>query len=69
MDLPPGIQFSRSEPSKEIRVQAEQSDVEYVINRLITHALDEEGTGYLVRVRWAGYDQGSDTWEAAASIP
>jgi Integrase core domain len=27
MDLPPGIQFSRPEPSKEIRVQAEHSDV------------------------------------------
>jgi hypothetical protein len=36
---------------------------------LITHALAEAGTGYLIRVRWAGYDQGSDTWEPAANIP
>jgi Chromo (CHRromatin Organisation MOdifier) domain len=69
MDLPPGIQFSRPEPSKEIRVQAEQSDVECVIDRLITHALDEEGTWYLISVRWAGYDQGSETWEPAVNIP
>ena len=69
MDLPPGIQFAKPEPAKEIRSQAEQSDVEYVIDRLVTHALDEEGSGYLIRVRWAGYDQGSDTWEPAANIP
>ena len=69
MDLPPSIQFAKPEPAKEIRLQAEQSDVEYVINRLVTHALDEEGSRYLIRGRWAGYDQGSDTWEPAANIP
>jgi hypothetical protein len=69
MDLPPGIQFSRPAPSKEIRMPAEQSDVDFVIDRLVTHVLDEDGTGYLMRVRWAGYDQGSDTWESAAYLP
>jgi hypothetical protein len=32
MDLPPGIHFARPEPSKKIRVQAEQSDFECVID-------------------------------------
>jgi Integrase core domain len=69
MDLPPGIQFTRPEPVNDIRLQADQSDAEYVIDRLVTHALHEDGTGYLMRVRCAGYDQGSDTWEHAINLP
>ena len=36
---------------------------------LVRHSLDEDGTGYLVRVRWTGYDHGSDTWESAETSP
>jgi transposase InsO family protein len=69
MDLTLGIQFTRPEPVKDILLQADQSDVEYVIDLLVAHALDEDGTGYLMRVRWAGYDQGSDAWEPAIHLP
>ena len=55
--LPPGIQYTRPEPVKDIRLQADQSDVKYVIDRLVTHALDEGGFRYLLQVLWAGYDQ------------
>jgi hypothetical protein len=68
MDLLPCIQFARPESSKKIRVQAEQSDVEYVIDMLVSYALDEEGSGYLIRVIWAGYDKGFDTREPAANL-
>jgi Chromo (CHRromatin Organisation MOdifier) domain len=72
MDLPPGVEFAEDHPPRRTRRQAEideLADIEYVIDRLLKHAVNEDGDGYLLRVRWAGYDRGSDTWEPAEALP
>jgi hypothetical protein len=72
MDLPPGVEFAEDHPPRRTRRQAEideLADVEYVIDRRMKHAVNEDGDGYLLRVRWAGYDRGSETWEPAKALP
>jgi hypothetical protein len=41
----------------------------YVIDRLISHARDEEDSCWLLRVRWAAYGPDGDTWESALEFP
>jgi hypothetical protein len=72
MDLPPGVEFAEDHPIRRTRRKAEideLADVEYVIDRLLKHAVNEDGDGYLLRVLWAGFDRGSDTWEPAEALP
>mgnify|MGYP003519284518 FL=1 len=69
MDLPPGVQFAQAERAGPSLANADWADIEYIVDRLVSHARDEEGTGFLIRVRWAGYDKGSDTWEPAENLP
>jgi hypothetical protein len=40
-----------------------------VIDRLISHARDEEDSCWLLRVRWAAYGPDDDTWEPALELP
>jgi hypothetical protein len=72
MDLPPGVEFATDHPPRTPQRPEpgdELSDIEYVIDRLVAHAPNDDGDGYLIRVRWAGYDRGSDTWEPAGALP
>jgi hypothetical protein len=41
----------------------------YVINRLISHARDEEDSCWLLRVRWETYGPDDDKWEPALEFP
>jgi Integrase core domain/Chromo (CHRromatin Organisation MOdifier) domain len=72
MDLPPGVEFAPDHPprpSRQTIVANELADIEYVIDRLVGHCFNENGDGFLIQVRWAGYDKGSDTWEPAEALP
>jgi transposase InsO family protein len=72
-DLPPGLELipnanaSSLRPIQRITAENLSSD-EYVIDRLISHAQDDDGA-WLVRVRWAGFDSSDDTWEPAVNLP
>jgi hypothetical protein len=41
----------------------------YVINRLISHARDEEDSCWLLRVHWETYGPDDDKWEPALELP
>jgi hypothetical protein len=72
MDLPPGVEFATDCSSRLKRQQVaadDLADIEYVIDRLVSHAPSDEGDGYVLPVRWAGYDKSADTWEPAAALP
>jgi hypothetical protein len=62
-DLPPEFRLGRPGPEEE-----EDEAIEYVIERLVSHGIDEEGN-VIVRVRWAGYGSEKDTWEMASNLP
>jgi hypothetical protein len=70
MDLPSGIKWA---PQKDVpqsrRLQVTERDDEYVIQRLVSHARAEDDSGWLVRVRWAGFSSNDDTWEPASALP
>jgi Chromo (CHRromatin Organisation MOdifier) domain len=72
-DLPPGLELIPHSTASYIRpprqTAAENlSSNEYVIDRLISHAQDDDGA-WLVRVRWAGFDSSEDTWEPVVNLP
>jgi hypothetical protein len=51
------------------RPSPDDVEVEYVIERLVSHARGDDDTCWLIRVRWSGYDSGADTWEPAGDLP
>jgi hypothetical protein len=60
----------RIEPPKTKRVpRAREEDDTYVIDRLISHARDEEDSCWLFRVRLAAYGPDDDNWELALELP
>jgi hypothetical protein len=64
-DLPSGVAGvpHRIDPPETKRVpRAREEDDTYVIDRLISHARDEEDSCWLLRVRWAAYGPDDDTW-------
>ena len=70
--LPSGVSWTpqRKEPPKSKRVTiGREDDDTYVIDRLVTHARDEEDSCWLIRVRWAAYSADDDTWEPAKELP
>ena len=70
--LPSGVSWTpqRKEPPKAKRVTiGREDDDTYVIDRLVTHARDEEDSCWLIRVRWAAYSADDDTWEPAKELP
>jgi hypothetical protein len=72
MDLPPGVELAEQEPdrrSAQIGRNPDDSDMQYVVDRIVDHAPNDANDGYLVRVRWAGYNTSDDTWEPAAALP
>jgi transposase InsO family protein len=69
MDLPSGVEWA-PRPEKVSRAKAPRdSDEVYVVDRLLSHARPEDGSGWLVRVRWAGFGADGDTWEPAENLP
>jgi hypothetical protein len=69
MDLPSGVEWApQQEKSPRSKTQTESDDM-YVIDRLISHARSEDGHGWLIRVRWAGFGADGDTWEPAENLP
>jgi hypothetical protein len=69
MDLPSGVEWApQQEKSPRSKTQTESDDM-YVIDRLISHARSEDGPGWLIRVRWAGFGADGDTLEPAENLP
>jgi Chromo (CHRromatin Organisation MOdifier) domain len=60
---------SSPRPKHRTSVENELTDIEYVIDRLVSHAVNDNGNGYMMRVRWAGYDRNADTWEPVDALP
>jgi hypothetical protein len=70
MDLPKGVEFATDHQPRAgnlLTAAYELSDIDYVIYRLVRHLLNDEGDGYLMRVRSTGYSCSADTWEPAAA--
>jgi Chromo (CHRromatin Organisation MOdifier) domain len=70
-DLPQGMRFAEKSPGHFSEIHqdpAEESFEEYVIDRLVSHRVTEDGQ-MLLRVRWFGYDSHQDTWEPAIGLP
>jgi hypothetical protein len=60
----------RIDPPTTKRVpRTREEDDTYVIDRLISHARDEEDSCWLLCVRWAAYGPDYDTWEPAVELP
>jgi Chromo (CHRromatin Organisation MOdifier) domain len=55
--------------SPQIGRNPDDSDMHYVVDRIVDHAPNDANNRYLVRVRWAGYNTRDDTWEPAAALP
>jgi hypothetical protein len=71
-DLLSGVAWvpHRIDPPKTNRVpRAREEDDTYVIDRIVSHARDEEESRWLLRVRWAAYGPDGDTWEPALELP
>ena len=56
-----------SPPDQSIGQSNSQSDLEYPIDRIIDHGLDDDGN-MLYRIRWTGYTASDDTWQEADTI-
>ena len=69
-DLPSGVAWApRKEVPKSVSRRAAEPDDEFVIDRLISHALVEDESEWLIRVRWAGFSAANDTWEPTSPLP
>lgn len=55
------------ETEKETNMREETED-EYVIERVIDRRVDKTGRAYEYRVRWEGYEAEDDTWEPHATV-
>jgi hypothetical protein len=69
-DLPSGVEWTprKEVPTTDSRPPTDPDD-EYVIDHLVSHAPTEDEQGLLVRVRWAGFYLGEDTWEPVTALP
>ncbi|KAB8294267.1 hypothetical protein EYC80_009694 [Monilinia laxa] len=63
-----------SEPEEELKVESdeegneEQAEDEFVVEKILKHAIDEEGV-LRFQVKWEGYDKKSDlTWEPEENL-
>ena len=70
VDLPSGVEWAPvREGPKPKRPPPVDSEVEFVIDRFMSHARDERDKEWLIRVRWAGFSADDDTWEPAGGLP
>ena len=63
-DLPEGVLV----PLPRAETETGPENVQYVIERILSHGRDEMGTP-IARVRWAGYTDADDTWEPVSALP
>ncbi|KAI9645105.1 hypothetical protein NHQ30_005839 [Ciborinia camelliae] len=73
-DVKGGAKNDESEPEEELQVESdeegdeEQGEDEFVVEKILKHAIDEEGV-LRFQVKWEGYDKKSDlTWEPEENL-
>jgi hypothetical protein len=69
VDLPTGIEWAPVVTRASEKLPVAKQETEYVIDRLISHARDENDREWIIRVRWAGFSAEEDTWEPVRNLP